>query len=112
MRMRKFQVKISIFAVDLTTFVMNRRSFVKLKNLLSMFGNISGLKLNDEKTEAYQLGSSHDAPEDLGMNKVNKQIKILGIIFTYDWKLCIQFNYQREKISGAPRAREQSPIPK
>lgn len=89
MKMRKFQVKISIFAFDLTTFVMNRRSFVKLKNLLSMFGNISGLKLNDEKTEAYWLGSSHDAPEDLGMNKVNKQIKILGIIFTYDWKLCI-----------------------
>lgn len=84
MKVRKFQVKINMFAFDLTTFVINRRSFVKLKNL-SMFGNISGLKLNDEKTEAYWLGSSHDAPEDLGMNKVNKPIKILGIIFTYDW---------------------------
>lgn len=86
MKVRKFQVKINIFAFDRTTFVINGRSFVKLKNLLSMFGNISGLKLNDEKTEACWLGSSHDA---LGMNKVNKPIKILGIIFTYDWKLCI-----------------------
>ena len=32
------------------------------------------------------LGSLHDFHEDLGIDKVNKPIKILGIIFNYDWQ--------------------------
>ena len=85
--MGKHEVKLSVFADDLTTFVSNTRSFFSLKGLLDRFGKISGLKLNEEKTEAYWLGSSHDSPEDIGIDKlkVNMPMKILGIYFTYNW---------------------------
>ena len=66
--------------------ILHTRSFFFFKQVISNFGYVSGLKLNEEKTEAYWLGSLHDPPEDLGIDKVNKPIKILGILFTYDWK--------------------------
>jgi len=78
----KNEVKLSVFANDLTTFVKNTKSFRLLVTLLENFGNISGLKINEEKTEAYWLGSLHAAPEDIGISIVNKPMKILGIYFT------------------------------
>ena len=61
----KNEIKLSIFADDLTTFVKNTKSFRLLVMLLENFGNISGLKINEEKTEAYWLGSLHAALEDI-----------------------------------------------
>ena len=43
----KNEIKLSIFADDLTTFVKNTKSFRLLVMLLENFGNISGLKIND-----------------------------------------------------------------
>ena len=80
----KHEIKLSVFVDDLTTFVSNKRSFFLLKDLLDRFDEISGLKLNEEKTEAYWLGSFHDSPEDIRIDKVNKSMKILGIYFTYN----------------------------
>ena len=51
---------------------------------LKTFGDISGLRLNKEKTEAYWLGSLHHSCENIGIEKINKPIKILGVFFTYD----------------------------
>jgi len=67
-----------------------------LKHLVNGFGNVSGLILNEEKTEAYWLGSLHDSQEDLGINKykVNKPMKILGIFFTYDWQKFLDLNFE------------------
>ena len=80
----KHKIKLSVFADNLTTFVSNVRSFFSLKGLLDRFGEISGLNLNEEKTEAYWLGSFHDSPEDIGIDEVNQPMKILGIYFTYN----------------------------
>ena len=77
--MGKHEIKLSVFADDLTTFVSNTRFFFSLKGLLDRFGEISGLKLNEEKTEAYWLESFRDSPEDIGINKVNKPMQTLGI---------------------------------
>ena len=90
----KHEIKLSVFADDLTTFVSNTRSFFSLKGLLDRFGEISGLKLNEEKTEAYWLGSFHDSPEDIGIDKVNKPMKILGIYFTYNWQKFQELNFE------------------
>ena len=57
-----------------------------LKQVTNNFGYVSGLKLNEEKTEAHWFGSLHDSPEDLGIDKVNKPMKILSIFFTYEWQ--------------------------
>ena len=77
-KVRNHEIKLSVFADDLTTFVKNSHSFTRLKHLVNGFGNVSGLKLNEEKTEAYWLGSLHDSQEDLGIDKdkVNKPMKI------------------------------------
>ena len=87
---------------DLTTFVKNTKSFRLLVTLLDNFVNISGLKINEEKTETYSLGSLHAAPEDIVISIVNKpmlikikiKIKILGIHFTYDWQKFPELNFE------------------
>ena len=77
----KREIKVNVFADDLTTSVNSARSFFLLKRLLNIFGEISGLQLNEEKTEAYWLGSLHDSPVDLRIEKVTKPMKICRNIF-------------------------------
>ena len=89
------EIKLNVFADDLTTFVKNTRSFFSLKQVINNFGYISGLKLNEEKTEVYWLGSLHNSPEDLGIDNVNKPMKILGIFFTYDWRKFQELNFEK-----------------
>ena len=88
------EIKLNVFADDLTTFVKNTKSFHLLVTLLAGYGKISGLKVNEEKTEAYWLGSLHAAPEDIGISTVNKPMKILGIYFTYDWQKFQELNFE------------------
>jgi len=59
---------------------------------MRLFGECSGLKLNDGKTEAYWPGSSHNCKEPLSIETVNKPTKILGIFFTYNWTLKQELN--------------------
>ena len=58
----KEEIKLNVFADDLTTFVKNTKSFFSLKQVINNFGYVSGLQLNEQKTEAYWLGSLHDSP--------------------------------------------------
>lgn len=60
-------------------------------------GDISGLRLNNEKTEAYWLGSLHHSCENIGVDKISKPNKIymvLGILFTYDKQECQELNLE------------------
>ena len=43
------EIKLNVFADDLTTFVKNTKSFHLLVTLLEGYGKISGLKVNEEK---------------------------------------------------------------
>ena len=87
-------IKHCAFADDLTTFVKNAKSLRSLQNLLKTFGDISGLRLNKEKTEAYWLGSLHHSCENIGIEKINKPIKILGVFFTYDKQKFQELNFE------------------
>ena len=87
------ELKLAAFAEDLTTFLLNKSSLSKLRNTLDKFGNCSGLKINKEKTEAYWLGSSHNCAQELDIEKVNEPMKILGIYFTYNWRLKQELNF-------------------
>ena len=42
----------------------------------------------------YWLGSFHDFPEDIRIDKVNKPMKILGIYFTYNWQKFQELNFE------------------
>ena len=50
------EIKLNVFADDLTTFVKNTRSFFSLKQVINNFGYISGLKLNEEKNKVHDIG--------------------------------------------------------
>ena len=87
-------IKLCAFADDLTTFVKNAKSLRSLQNLLKTFGDISCMRLNKEKTEAYWLGSLHHSCENIGIEKINKPIKILGVFFTYDKQKFQELNFE------------------
>lgn len=50
------EIKLAVFADDLTTFLQGIQSFECLSITLDRFGICSGLKLNTKKTEALWLG--------------------------------------------------------
>ena len=87
------QIKLAAFADDLTTFLHNVNSLENLSVILHRFGMCSRLKLNAEK--ALWLGTCNDRDQPLlvGIDKVNKPIKILAINFTYDLKKKQELNY-------------------
>jgi len=72
----------------LPPFFKNTRSFTQLEYLTNRFENISGLKLNEEKTGILASVGSLPHSQDLGIDeyKVNKPMKIFRIFFTYDWQ--------------------------
>ena len=57
-----------------------------------MFGVYSSLKMNKQKTEVMNLGSSRVTAEDLSVEHIPKAVKILGIHFTYDYALFQRLN--------------------
>ena len=52
------EIKLNVFTDDLTTIVKNTIFF---KQVINNFGHVSGLQLNEEKTEAYWL-AAHTIP--------------------------------------------------
>ena len=87
------EVKLAAFADDLTTFLRDKGSLEHLFSTLKAFEGCSGLKLNEDKTEAYWLGGSHNCNENLNIVTVNKPMKILGIYFTYNSRLKNELNF-------------------
>ena len=87
------EIKLAAFADDLTTFLQGINSFQRLSIILDGFGICSGLKLNAEKTEALWLGSNHENPPYIDIEKVNKPIKILGVHFTDNWGKRQELNF-------------------
>ena len=81
------EYKISQFADD-TTFLLegDRNSFEKLFDILNKFGEVSGLKLNAEKTNNVWLGSLRNSDTrwlpHLNMTWNPPKFKILGLWFT------------------------------
>ena len=89
------ELKLVIFADDLTVFLKDKESFYQLSNTLHIFGVYSGLKINKQKTEVMNLGSSRVTAEDLSVEHIPKAVKILGIHFTFDYAL-----FQRLNLAG------------
>ena len=89
------ETKLSIFADDLIAFLANKASYDNLIAILEKFYKVSGLKVNNDKTEAYWLGKYHDNPPTVLSNikSINKPIKILGIFFSYNDNLRDTLNF-------------------
>ena len=48
-------IKLSLFADDMTSVLKDKTSYTNLFRILNSFGECSGLKVNDEKTEIMPL---------------------------------------------------------
>ena len=84
------EIKLELFADDLTVFLSNDGSLRHLLALISKFGICSALVINFDKTEVLLLGNSAMAPaqDQIIMNiDVKRAVKILGVYFTYDRSL-------------------------
>ena len=55
-KIKNEEVKLSLFADDMTCFLRNKSSYQHLSSSLECFSKFSGLKLNEEKTEFFRLG--------------------------------------------------------
>ena len=96
-------IKVSQFADD-TTLILDGtiKSFETAMNTLEIFGSISGLKVNTEKTQIVWIGKKKLSKEKIVYKnqilKTATDFKLLGIHFSLNLETCIHANYA-EKIS-------------
>ena len=84
----KEELRLSLFADDLTGFLKDNLSLVNFLKLIEDYGFCSGLKINHDKSEIMLLGNcSSTLQQDNSVScnlKIKKVVKILGVYFTYD----------------------------
>ena len=77
-------VKLSSFADDMTCFLKDKLSYIALFEILKSFEELSGLKVNHEKTELLALGNNTLRDVDLPKHTICEVIKILVVYFGDD----------------------------
>ena len=89
------ETKIELFADDLTVFLGNDESFSTFFDVVSKFGDCTGLTINLEKTEIFLLGNSGEVcTQDHVVNlEVKDAVKIQGVHFTYNRYLRKKLNF-------------------
>ena len=79
--------KIGQFADDTTLFIGNLTSVENSIKLVEQFGDISGLKLNVEKTKAIWLGSwRFNDSKPFGLKWTKEPVRALGTFISYNVK--------------------------
>ena len=93
-RVSNKEIKLSQYADDTTAFCKDIESLGKLLELLDLFKDCSGLKLNQSKSEAMWLGKNANKTDTLfGVQWPQRSISALGISFSYNLRLCEQENF-------------------
>ena len=87
------EIKLAQFADDTTTFLKDSASLKSLLNTMDLFEKISGLKINLNKTEALGLGPLKNKDFNICGIKSSKQVKALGVHFSYDKKVKDRLNF-------------------
>ena len=84
----KEEIKLEMFADDVTAFLRNIRSLEVLLHTADLFNKCSGLEINFEKTECMFLGNHVSSMAATVISSKNicvkHTIKILGVYFTYN----------------------------
>ena len=87
------EIKLGLFADDLTGFLKNDKSLIKFLELVLLFGKCSGLVINHDKSEILLLGNSFPAPNLDHTPFKDLTTKILVVYFTYDRRLRRKLNF-------------------
>ena len=84
------EIKLGLFADDLTSFLKNDFSLTNFLKLVEDYGSCSGLEINHGKSEILLLGNrtyilqeSSVVPDNINNIKVKKSVKILGVHFSF-----------------------------
>ena len=88
-------VKLSSFADDMTCFLKDKLSYISLFEILKSFEELSGLKVNHEKTELLALGNNTLRDVDFPKHTICEVIKILGVYFGYDVRQRDSLNFKQ-----------------
>ena len=87
-------MKISQFADDTTIITDNPESLKSHLRIIELFGNVSGLKLNEKKTKAMWLGTMKNSNSKVLRFKTTKDpIKVLGTFLSYNEEKNIEENF-------------------
>ena len=92
------EIEWELFADDLTVFLLNDNSLLQFFELLKRFGEHSGLKINYDKSEMMLLGDcarsllNHSLFKSI---KMKAYVKILGIHFTYNYRIKHKMNFDK-----------------
>ena len=91
------EIKLGVFADDLTGFLTNDISLQKFLELVEAFGECSGLRINHDKSEVMLLGNSvrpflRSETENQNL-EIKNSVKILGVHFTYDSRAKRKLNF-------------------
>ena len=95
------EIKISQYADD-TTLILDGSSvsFTTALQILNLFSEISGLRLNNRKTEAMWIGANIGKEENLkpqkGFKWVNDKVRALGIWLSTNPETTIESNYDEK----------------
>ena len=89
-------IKLSMYADDMTGLILGINSIIELMNLISNFKKYSGLGVNNDKTELMPLWCTYDNMEELKKlgYKIVTELKITGVVFTYDENTFIRINFE------------------
>ena len=85
------EIKLEIFADDLTAFLLNDISILRFLQLLEVFGECSGLKINREKSEIMLLGDHGNFPLIMSSSKVER-LKELSKSLEFTLHVTIELN--------------------
>ena len=91
------ETKLLQYADDTTAVLSDPNSAQILFQQLEFFKSLSGLEVNNSKTEGFWMGSLKDNDmKPLGIKWPSEPIKALGVFFTYDQKLLYEKNFQEK----------------
>ena len=78
-------IQVTQLADDTTVFLKNEKAIKNCLEIIQHFGNVSGLRLNIEKTEGLWLGRGKNRGDDFAnINWEKNSIKALGVYFGYN----------------------------
>ena len=90
------EIKMTLFADDMTCFLRDKNSYFQLLTSLQNFARYSGLRVNQmKKIEIFAIGP-HSLVQDVFTHKMRSMIKMLGVYFNYhnDTPTSLKANYE------------------
>ena len=88
------EIRQILYADDMTMFVRNESSIKRIKDIFLAFYELSGLKVNIEKTNVMRIGKNRRESGTLPFGNIVTEIKILGVYFCLDAMRMDDLNYK------------------